>query len=130
MTLANWCVLIAALLPFVGTGVAKSAGIGKRRRDGGYDNNNPRTWLAQQQGIHQRANSAQANTFEALPFFIGAVALAQQAGANQGTIDQLAIAFVVLRVAYLVLYLVDQATLRSLAWVGALGCNIAILLSI
>jgi uncharacterized MAPEG superfamily protein len=130
MTIANWCVLIAALLPFVCTITAKSAGVGKSRRDGGYDNNDPRGWLSRQSGLSLRANSAQANSFEALPFFIGAVALAQQGGADQGYIDQLAMAFVGLRVVYIGLYFADLATLRSIVWFAAVVANVMILLSL
>ena len=47
-TLAYWCVLIVALLPIVCTGIAKAGMFGKSRKDGGYDNDNPRAWLARQ----------------------------------------------------------------------------------
>ena len=46
-TLAYWCVLVAALLPYVCASLAKSGGVGKSRRDGGFDNHDPRAWLAQ-----------------------------------------------------------------------------------
>ena len=49
-TLAYWCVLVAALLPYVCASLAKSGGVGKSRRDGGFDNHDPRAWLAQQKG--------------------------------------------------------------------------------
>ena len=54
-TLAYWCVLVAALLPYACASLAKSAGVGKSRRDGGFDNHDPRAWLAQQKGRHARA---------------------------------------------------------------------------
>ena len=41
-TLAYWCVLVAALLPYVCASLAKSGGVGKSRRDGGFDNHDPR----------------------------------------------------------------------------------------
>ena len=69
-TLAYWCVLVAALLPIVCAGIAKWGTFGKPRRDGGFDNENPRAWLARQTDWRARANAAQANSFEALPFFI------------------------------------------------------------
>ena len=76
--MAYWCVLIAALLPIACAGLAKWGMIGKPRREGGFDNNNPRAWLARQTDWRARANAAQANSFEALPFFIGAVIIAHQ----------------------------------------------------
>lgn len=128
-TLAYWCVLIAALLPFLSAVLAKRAAVGKRRSEGGYDNHNPRAWLAKQDGASARANAAQANGFEALPFFIGAVVIAHQLGAPQGRLDMLAIAFVVLRMAYIGLYVADKASARSLVWGVALLVNVAILFS-
>ena len=120
-TLAYWCVLVAALLPFLCGLLAKRSGVGKRRADGGYDNHNPRAWLARQEGESARANAAQANGFEALPFFIGAVIIAHQLGAPQSRLA--------LRVLYIGLYVGDKATARSLVWGLALLVNIAILFS-
>ena len=126
-TIAYWCVLVAALLPIVCAGVAKSGMFGKSRRDGGYDNHDPRTWLARQTDWRARANAAQANSFEALPFFIGAVVIAHQLGAHQGRLDILAFAFVVLRMVYIMMYVSGMATARSAVWSLALAVNIAIL---
>ena len=126
-TLAYWCVLVAALLPIVCAGVAKAGMFSKPRREGGYDNLDPRNWLARQTGWRARANAAQANSFEALPFFIGAVVIAHQLGAQQTSLDILAFVFVVLRVVYIFLYLGDQAMARSAVWTVALLVNIAIL---
>lgn len=128
-TLAYWCVLVAALLPLLCGLLAKRGGVGKRRSEGGFDNHNPRAWLAQQQGAPARANAAQANSFEALPFFIGAVVIAHQLGAPQARLDLLAIAFVLLRIVYIALYVGDKATARSLVWGVALLVNVAILFS-
>jgi uncharacterized MAPEG superfamily protein len=126
-TIAYWCVLIAALLPIGCAGVAKSGMFGKPRREGGYDNHDPRNWLARQTDWRARANAAQANSFEALPFFIGAVIIAHQLGAHQGRLDILAFAFVVLRMVYIMMYVSGMATVRSAVWSLALAVNIAIL---
>ena len=126
-TVAYWCVLIAALLPFACAWLAKSKGLGKPRREGGFDNSNPRAWLARQTEWQGRANAAQANTFEALPFFIGAVIIAHQLGAPQTMLDILALLFVTLRVIYVAMYVADLATVRSAIWALALLVNIAIL---
>jgi len=126
-TVAYWCVLIAAMLPFACAWLAKSKGFCKPRREGGFDNNNPRAWLARQADWQGRANAAQANTFEALPFFIGAVIIAHQLGAPQTMLDILALLFVTLRVIYVAMYVADLATVRSAIWALALLVNIAIL---
>lgn len=126
-TVAYWCVLVAALLPMVGSVIAKWGAVGLSRREGGFDNENPRAWLARQSDWRARANAAQANSFEALPFFIGAVVIAHQLGAYQTRLDMLAFVFVVLRMVYIMLYLANLATLRSLVWTLALLVNVAIL---
>lgn len=126
-TLSYWCVLVAALLPIVCAGIAKWGMFAKSRRDGGYDNENPRAWLARQTDWRARANAAQANSFEAMPFFIGAVVIAHQLGANQTRVDMLAVVYLVLRVIYVLLYLGNQANLRSLVWALALAVNVTIL---
>jgi len=113
--------LAAGVAPrrIVFAGIAKSAG--------GYDNADPRAWLARREGLHARAHAAQLNGYEAFPPFAAAVIVAQAFGdAGQGTIDGLAIAWLVLRVAYGGAYLADAATARSLIWTAALGCVVAL----
>jgi uncharacterized MAPEG superfamily protein len=75
-----------------------------------------------------RANAAQANSFEALPFFIGAVIIAHQLHAPQSRIDVLAFLFVVSRLFYILMYVADKATYRSVAWIVGLVLNIALML--
>lgn len=125
-TLANLCILAACALPVICGGIAKSPGFGKRRRDGGYDNHDPRAWLAKQTGRSARANAAQANGFEALPLFIAGVLVAQQAQAPQATVDALAAAFVVARVGYIACYLTDRALARSIVWSVGVGLSVAL----
>lgn len=127
LTVAYWAVVTAALLPIGCTAVAKWGQIGRPRKDGGFDNHNPRAWLARQSDWRARANAAQANSFEALPLFIGAVIIAHQHGAAQGRIDMLALMFVFLRMLYILMYLADQANARSLVWGLGLLVNLAIL---
>jgi uncharacterized MAPEG superfamily protein len=126
-TIAYWCVLIAALLPIVCAAVAKSGMFGKPRREGGFDNDNPRAWLARQTDWRARANAAQANSFESLPFFIGAVIIAHQLGAHQVRLDVLAFVYIVLRMMYIMMYVAGLSTARSIAWTLAMAVNIGIL---
>lgn len=128
-TIAYWCVLAAALLPIVCAGLAKWPGFGKSRREGGFDNHEPRAWLARQTDWQARANAAQANSFEALPLFIAAVLIAHQVGARQTWVDALAVVFVTLRMMYIAMYVAGLPTLRSLLWTLALAVNIGILLT-
>lgn len=126
MTIADFCILLACLLPIACAGIAKSRGFGKPRREGGFDNRNPRQWLAGLQGWQARAHAAQLNSFEALPLFIAGVLIAQRLNASQALVNGLAIAFVIFRVGYVGAYLADRANLRSLLWVFGLGCSVAL----
>ncbi len=127
--ISTWCLLTAAVMPIVCAGIAKWGAFSKPASEGGFDNKQPREWLARQEGWRLRANAAQANCFEALPFFIGALLLAQQIGAPQHRVDVLAVGFILLRCVYVALYLADRAGLRSLVWGAALAVNIALLFS-
>jgi uncharacterized MAPEG superfamily protein len=109
VTVAYWCVLAAALMPYLATGIAKAGG--ER-----YNNRQPRSWLDRQQGFRARANAAQANSFEAFPLFAAAVIIAHLTAAPQDRIDALAVLFVISRVAYIVCYIADWHWARSVVW--------------
>ncbi|MFZ6847559.1 MAPEG family protein [Undibacterium sp. RuRC25W] len=128
MTIANWCVLTACLLPIITVGLAKAGSATSATRAERYDNNNPREWATRLTGWQQRALAAQNNGWEALPLFIAAVVLAQQAHADQGRIDLLAMSFIGIRIAYVIVYLMNIGPLRSLIWAAGIGTSIAILL--
>ncbi|KQV89157.1 MULTISPECIES: MAPEG family protein [unclassified Roseateles] len=128
MTIAQLCLLVACLLPLGCTFLAKSKGFGKRRRDGGFDNNQPREWLAKLDGWQARANAAQANSWEALPIFVAGLFVAHQHQAAQGSVDALAVGFVAARLAFIGLYVADRASLRSLVWAAGLAACVALFL--
>lgn len=130
MNLIPFGVLFAALMPIACSGIAKTGKFGSPPEEGRFDNDLPREWLARQTGFRARANAAQANCFEALPFFIGAVVIALQGGASPERVQMLMLGWLLLRVAFVGFYLADRATARSLVWIGALGFNIAILFSV
>ena len=121
MTIALWCVFLAGILPYVATLIAKS--------HPGFDNRNPRDWLAHQEGFRKRANAVQMNAFEAFPFFAAAVLTAHLLKGPQSLVDLLAVAFIATRLLYLALYLADQATVRSMVWLGGFACTIAIFIA-
>ena len=126
-TIAYWCLLFAALLPVICAGIAKWGMFKVPPKDGGYDNNNPRSWLARQSGWRARANAAQGNTFEVLPFFFAAVIIAHTLGARQALLDVACVFWLMLRVAYIILYVGDMAAIRTAVWTLALVLNIVIL---
>lgn len=118
MTTAYWMVLVAGLMPYWPTAVSKW------RRT--YDNAKPRAGLESLSPRQQRAWWAQLNAFEAFPLFAAAVIIAHLAGAAQSTVDALALAFVVLRAGYILAYIHDWPTLRSLLWIAAIGCVVGL----
>lgn len=118
MTIALWCVLVAALLPFAFTIVAKTS---KR-----FDNASPRDYLDQSSGWRKRAHWAQLNAFEAFPPFAAAVIIAHMLAGANATANLLAMAFVVLRLLHGVCYIINQATLRSIVWFGAIACVVSL----
>lgn len=120
MTIALWCVAIAAVFPILCTSIAKGGSLRN------YDNRNPRDWLGRQQGYQARANAAQQNSWEALAVFSAGVFAAHLAHAPQARVDLLAEIFVVVRFIYLACYLADLAALRSAVWFVGFGLSIAL----
>jgi uncharacterized MAPEG superfamily protein len=119
MTLSTISMIVACVLPVVCAGIAKWG-------FKGYDNRTPRDWLASQQGYRKRANAAQQNGWETLPIFLVGVVLARQNGVAPGTIDLIAVVYVVSRIAYVGLYLADVAMMRTLVWTIGLGLALAL----
>ncbi len=115
MTIAYWCVLVAALMPVIWAGVAKGGG-GAR-----YDNARPREFLGTLSGWRARANFAQQNSYEAFPPFAAGVIIAQLCNAPQPTVNALALTFTAARLAYGLCYILDRSTLRSLVWLVGFG---------
>jgi uncharacterized MAPEG superfamily protein len=117
MTIALWCVLVAALLPYVFVGMAKAHPEFIR---GGH-NKDPRQYEAGLTGARQRAYWAHENGFEAFPPFAAGVIIAHVTSAPAEQADVLALAFIGCRVLHGLFYVANLDKLRSLAWVGGLG---------
>jgi uncharacterized MAPEG superfamily protein len=122
MTIALWCVLLAAVLPIATAGLAKAIG-------GFGDNRDPRGRASAYEGMAKRAYAAHHNGFEAFPFFAAAVLVAELKGGPRGMVDLLAAAFVAARVVYVGMYVFDRPSLRSLVWAIAFFSAIGIFLS-
>ncbi|NCV63124.1 MAG: hypothetical protein EBW49_04195 [Betaproteobacteria bacterium] len=119
MKIAVLCLLIAGVLPLLSTAIAKW---GFRE----FDNHNPREWLSRQTGFRARANAAQHNAFEAFPFFAVAVVLGMGLSLDPSVLNRYCLIFVVARVLYLLAYLLDWASARTLCWVVAYASCLAI----
>ena len=121
MAIAYWCILIAALLPYLWVFIAKQSG--ER-----YNNHDPRVWQEKQTNPRsRRANAAQLNGFESFPAFVAGVLMAQLAGVDPRTISLLAIVFVAGRVLHGVFYVTNRAPLRSLAWLVGMICVVTLI---
>ncbi len=66
------------------------------------------------------------NGIEAFPFFAAAVLLAEFRTAPQHLINELAVLFLIVRIAYVFTYLGDRPTLRSILWNLGFAINVAI----
>ena len=122
MTIAFWCVLLAAFLPLAFTGAAKFRGRA-------FDNHTPRQWLGAQSGWRLRAHWAQENSYESFPPFAAGVIIAHVAGAPQGTVDGLAMTYLAARVVFGAFYIADLALARSLAWTVGAACVVGLFIA-
>lgn len=118
LTAAYWILLAGALMPYPLVTMAKAGPA--------YDNADPRNPNALNTVLRQRAFGAHANCLEALPLFAAAVLLAGLRQAPANTVDLLAWGWLVARLAYVGCYLQGLASLRSLIWLVATGCAVAI----
>jgi uncharacterized MAPEG superfamily protein len=91
-----------------------------------YDNAKPRDPAFYEDAIRARALGAHQNGIEAFPFFAAAVLLAEFREAPQNLINELALLFVIVRVAYVLTYIGNRPRLRSILWNIGFTINIAI----
>ena len=120
MTTAEWCVF-ATLLLYLLT-ITPIKWIGFRR----FDNSKPRDPAFFEDPIAARALGAHQNGIEAFPFFAIAVLLAEFRGGPQRYVNELAVLFVIVRIAYVFTYLGNRPTLRSILWNLGFAINCAI----
>ena len=120
MTVAEYCVF-GTLMLYLLT-IAPIKWIGFRR----FDNAKPRDPAFYEEPIAARALGAHLNGIETFPFFAVAVLLAEFRTGPQRMIDELAVLFLIVRIAYVFTYLGDRPTLRSILWSIGFAINIAI----
>jgi uncharacterized MAPEG superfamily protein len=120
MTVAEWCVF-GTLMLYLLT-IVPIKWIGGRH----FDNSRPRDPAFYADPLRARAQGAHQNGIEAFPFFAVAVLLAEFRSGPQHLIDELAILFLIVRIAYVFTYLGNRPTLRSILWSIGFAINIAI----
>jgi uncharacterized MAPEG superfamily protein len=120
MTIAEWCVFGTLMLYLVT--IVPIKWIRFRR----YDNAKPRDPAFYDDPLAARALGAHQNGIEAFPFFAAAVLLAEFRNSPQNLINELAVLFLIVRIAYVFTYLGDRPRLRSILWSVGFAINIAI----
>jgi uncharacterized MAPEG superfamily protein len=120
MTVAEWCVFAIVMLYLLSIGSIKWF---RFRR---FDNSRPRDPAFYDDPIATRALGAHQNGIEAFPFFAAAILLAEYRSCPQRLIDELAVLFVIVRIAYVFTYVGNRPTLRSILWSLGFTINVAI----
>ncbi len=104
MTIAIWCILIAATLPYVAFGFVM-----------GLDPNQPRDRVGLT-GRAPRAYGAHLNALETFPWFAAAVIVAHMIGGPSRIADVLAVVYVLIRLGHMAAYIAGRQPLRSAAF--------------
>jgi uncharacterized MAPEG superfamily protein len=120
MTVAEWCVFGTVMLYLLT--IAPFKAIGFRR----FDNSKPRDPAFFEDPLRARALGAHLNGIETFPFFAAAVLLAEFRTGPQHLIDELAVLFLIVRIAYVLTYLGDRPTLRTILWNIGFAINVGI----
>jgi uncharacterized MAPEG superfamily protein len=118
MTIAIWCILVAAILPYVAFSFVK-----------GLDANQPRYHVGELTGQSLRAYGAHLNGLETFPWFAAAVIVAHMVGGPSRIADALAVLYVLLRLGHMVAYIGGRQPLRSAAFTLAQLVAVAIFVS-
>ena len=120
MTIAEYCIFGVVALYLLTIVPIKWVGFRQ------YDNSKPRDPAFYQDAIRARALGAHQNGIEAFPFFAAAVLLAEFRSAPQSLINELAVLFVIVRIAYVLTYVGNRPRLRSILWNIGFVINVAI----
>jgi uncharacterized MAPEG superfamily protein len=120
MTVADYCIFASVAIYLLT--IVPIKWIGFRQ----YDNSRPRDPAFYENAIRSRALGAHQNGIEAFPFFAVAVLLAEFRAAPQNLINELAVLFVIVRVAYVFTYIGNRPRLRSILWNLGFTINVAI----
>jgi uncharacterized MAPEG superfamily protein len=120
MTIAEWCIFGAVILYLLTIVPFKALG------SPGFDNGRPRDPGFYDDPLRARALGAHLNGIETFPFFAVAVLLSEFRAAPQHLVDELAVLFLIVRAAYVLTYIGDRPTLRSILWSIGFAINTAI----
>jgi uncharacterized MAPEG superfamily protein len=105
MTIALWCIFIAAALPYVAFGFVK-----------GLDPNQPRFHVGDLEGQSVRAYGAHLNGLETFSWFAAAVIVAHIVAGPTRIADILAVVYILVRIGHMAAYLSGRQPLRTTAF--------------
>ncbi|WP_437520522.1 MAPEG family protein [Sorangium sp. So ce726] len=125
MTIPLTCVFISLVLIYVPRLFVARA---QAQQPEGLDNRNPRDQQAKLTGVGRRALAAHQNAFEGFAPFAAGVFTAHLAGADARWSAILAVAHVAARGLYLVMYLGDKASARSMVWFVGFATTVGLFL--
>jgi uncharacterized MAPEG superfamily protein len=120
MTIAEYCIFGVVALTLLT--IVPVKWMGHRQ----FDNSKPRDPAFYQDAIRARALGAHQNGIETFPFFAAAVLLAEFRAAPQYLINELAVLFLIVRIAYVLTYVGNRPSLRSILWSIGFLINIGI----
>ena len=120
MTISEWMVFAAVILYLLTLAPVKVLAYRN------FDNFNPRAPSFYKSGMASRAWGAHLNGIEVFPFFATAILLAEFRHQPQNVIDALAIGFIGVRIAFVLAYLGNRPTARTVLWNVGFVVNSAI----
>ena len=123
MTVADWCILGAVLLYLLTLAPVKAIG----HRD--FCNSAPRDPAFYEDPVRARVLGAHVNGIETFPFFAAAILLAEVKHGAQALVDGLSVAFLVVRLAFVMAYVMNRPTTRTLLWNLGFLLNVLIFIS-
>ena len=113
MTIAIWCIFIAATLPYVPFSYVK-----------GLDPIQPRHHVRDLAERSLRAYGAHLNGLETFPWFAAAVIVSHMVGGPSRIVDILAVLYILVRIGHMTAYIAGRQPLRTAAF--AIGQLIAL----
>jgi uncharacterized MAPEG superfamily protein len=113
MTIAIWCIFIAATLPYVPFSYVK-----------GLDPIQPRHHVGDLAERSLRAYGAHLNGLETFPWFVAAVIVSHMVGGSSRIADILAVLYILVRIGHMTAYIAGRQPLRTAAF--AVGQLIAL----
>jgi uncharacterized MAPEG superfamily protein len=123
MTIADWCILGAVLLYLLTLAPVKAIG----HLD--FKNSTPRDPAFYEHPVRARVLGAHINGIETFPFFAAAILLAELRHGSQALIDLLSVAFLVVRLAFVLAYIASRPATRTLLWNLGFLLNVLIFIS-